>query len=109
MMTQFPTHDARATARVDRLREAAPVAATRVGVSGDDMEHDGIHQLVLTPLAERSWRLCDRAVSRTEAASVVAYVEMLDDGMYEAVWVSVGLGSARFPALADLFRAAVAK
>lgn len=71
------------------------------------MNHDDIHQLVLTPLADRSWRLCDRGVSRTDAASLVAYVELLDDGMYEAVWVSVGLGTGRFATLEGLFRAAV--
>ncbi len=71
------------------------------------MERDDIHQLVLTPLADRCWRLCDRGVSRRDAASVVAYVEMLDDGSYEAVWVSAGLGSARFPSLERLFLAAL--
>lgn len=71
------------------------------------MEHDDIHQLVLTPLADRAWRLCDRGVARSEVASVIAYVEQLDSGAYEAVWVSVGLGSARFASLEGLFRAAV--
>ncbi|WP_341998358.1 hypothetical protein MRBLWH7_000225 [Microbacterium sp. LWH7-1.2] len=71
------------------------------------MEHDDIHQLVLTPLADRAWRLCDRAVARSEVASVIAYVELLDSGAYQAVWVSVGLGSARFSSLEALFRAAV--
>ena len=71
------------------------------------MKHDDISQLVLTPLADRSWRLCDRGFSRSDAASLVAYVELLDNGMYEAVWVSVGLGSARFATLEGLFRAAV--
>ncbi|MFB7893904.1 hypothetical protein ACFC1I_17020 [Microbacterium sp. NPDC056044] len=71
------------------------------------MEHDDIHQLVLTPLADRAWRLCDRGVARSEVASVIAYVEQLDSGAYEAVWVSVGLGSARFATLESLFRAAI--
>ncbi|MFF2488300.1 hypothetical protein ACFVSU_17990 [Microbacterium sp. NPDC058062] len=71
------------------------------------MEHDDIHQLVLTPLVDRAWRLCDRGVARSEVASVIAYVEQLDSGAYEAVWVSVGLGSARFASLEGLFRAAV--
>ncbi|MBW9110797.1 hypothetical protein JNB63_12685 [Microbacterium trichothecenolyticum] len=73
------------------------------------MEHDDIRQLVLTPLADRAWRLCDRDVARNEVASVIAYVELLDSGAYEAVWVAVGLGSARFPTLEGLFRAAVEK
>ncbi len=71
------------------------------------MPRTDIHQLVLLPLADRCWRLCDQGVARTEATSVVAYVELLDDGTYEAVWVSVGLGSARFTTLEGLFRAAV--
>lgn len=71
------------------------------------MKHDDIHQLVLTPLGDRAWRLCDRGVATSEAASVVAYVELLDSGAYEAVWVSVGLGSARFSSLEGVFRAAV--
>lgn len=69
--------------------------------------HDDIHQLVLTPLAERAWRLRDRAVDRGDASSLVAYVELREDGMYEAVWVSVGCGTARFASLETLFLAAV--
>jgi len=71
------------------------------------MKRDDVHQLVLTPLAEQSWRLCDRSVARSDAASVVAYVELLDTGMYEAIWVSVGFGSTRYPSMEALFRAAV--
>jgi len=71
------------------------------------MRQDDLHQLVLTPLAERSWRLCDRSVSGKDAASVVAYVELLDDGAYEAVWVSIGIGSARFTTMESLLRASL--
>jgi hypothetical protein len=71
------------------------------------MKRDDVHQLVLTPLADRSWRLCDRSVARSDAASVVAYVELLETGMYEAIWVSVGFGSTRYPSMEALFRAAV--
>lgn len=71
------------------------------------MDRDDIHQLELTPLATGSWRLCDRSVAGCDAASVVAYVEQLDDGGYEAVWVSVGIGSARFTTLESLFHAAL--
>lgn len=71
------------------------------------MARDDIHQLVLMPLGDRAWRLCDQGVPRTEPTSVVAYVEQLDSGAYEAVWVSVGLGSARFTSLEGLFVAAV--
>ncbi|MFC8681734.1 hypothetical protein ACFT30_09440 [Microbacterium ureisolvens] len=71
------------------------------------MDHEGIHQLVLTPLAERSWRLCDRNVERGDAASLVAYVELLETGTYEAVWVSLGLGAARYASLEAVFLAAM--
>jgi len=73
----------------------------------EDVKRDDVHQLVLMPLADRSWRLCDRSVARSDAASVVAYVELLDSGMYEAIWVSVGFGSTRYPSMEALFRAAV--
>ena len=68
---------------------------------------EDIHQLVLTPLADRSWRLQDRAVDRADASRLVAYVELRDDGVYEAVWVSVGWGTARFTSLEMLFLSAV--
>lgn len=71
------------------------------------MQHDDIHQLVLTPLADRSWRLCDRSIERGDAASLVAYVELLDTGTYEAVWVALGLGTARYDSLEAVFHAAV--
>jgi hypothetical protein len=68
---------------------------------------DDIHQLVLTPLDDRAWRLRDQAIDRGDASRLVAYVELHDDGMYEAVWVSVGSGTARFASLEMLFLAAV--
>jgi len=71
------------------------------------MRSTDIHQLELTPLAERSWRLCDRSVAGSDAASVIAYVEQLDTGGYEAVWVSVGIGCVRFTSIEALFRAAL--
>jgi len=71
------------------------------------MRHHDLHRLELTPLADRSWRLCDRRVSGRDAASVVAYIELLDDGVYEAVWVSAGVGSARFATLESLMRASL--
>ncbi|WP_426320284.1 hypothetical protein [Microbacterium sp. E-13] len=73
------------------------------------MKRDDVHQLILTPLGDRAWRLCDRGVARHDVASLVAYVELLDSGAYEAVWVGVGLGSARFTSLDALFRAAIEK
>ena len=60
------------------------------------------HQLVLMPLCDRSWRLCDRSVTHTDPSSVIAYVEELEDGTYEAVWVSGGFGCARYVSLEPL-------
>lgn len=74
---------------------------------GAIMQRDDIHQLVLTPLCDRSWRLCDRGLARTDPASLVAYVELLDDGVYEVVWVSVGVGTAHYASLEELFLAAI--
>jgi hypothetical protein len=65
-----------------------------------------LDQLALIPLAERSWRLCDRSVARTDAASLIAYVELRENGMYEVVWVSIGFGTARYPTQEAVFRAA---
>lgn len=70
-------------------------------------QQEADHQLVLTPLCDRSWRLCDRSVTHTDPSSVIAYVEELQDGTYEAVWVSVGLGCARYPSLEPLLLDAI--
>jgi len=64
------------------------------------------HQLCLDPLSETTWRLRDRAVATCDADSVVAYVELRPDGLYEATWVAHGIGTATYPAIADLLRAA---
>jgi len=77
-----------------------------VGGDGEEIMHHDIHQLILTPLGDRAWRLCDRSMASNDVASVVAYVEQLESGGYEAVWVSVGLGSAQFASWDDLFRSA---
>ena len=65
------------------------------------------HQLVLMPLCDRSWRLCDRSVTHTDPSSVIAYVEELEDGAYEAVWVSGGFGCARYVSLEPLLADAI--
>ena len=65
------------------------------------------HQLFLMPLCDRSWRLCDRSVTHTDPSSVIAYVEELEDGTYEAVWVSGGFGCARYVSLEPLLADAI--
>lgn len=63
-------------------------------------------QLVLVPLDERSWRLCDRSVPHHDPASVVAYVEMTHNGVYDVIWLSVGFGASRYSSLESLLQAA---
>lgn len=68
---------------------------------------DDVRQLILSPLDATSWRLCDRSVASSHAASLVAYVEQLGPSLYEVVWVSVGAGAQRFRSIDEVFRAAV--
>jgi hypothetical protein len=61
---------------------------------------DNYHQLELVPLGEGAWRVCDRSVASSDAASVIAYVEQIpmDDFhelMYEVVWVHGTRGTTR--------------
>jgi hypothetical protein len=56
-------------------------------------------QLVLVPLDDRAWRLCDRSIARNDPANVVAYVELLPNDVYEVIWVSVGFGTVRYASL----------
>jgi hypothetical protein len=61
---------------------------------------DTYHQLELVPLGEGAWRVCDRSVATSDAASVIAYVEHqpTDDRSelsYEAVWVQFTRGTTR--------------
>jgi hypothetical protein len=71
------------------------------------MVMEAVHQLMLTPLDDTSWRLCDRNVLSDDPASLVAYVQQVDADAYEVVWISHGVGSARFASLDEVFRAAV--
>jgi hypothetical protein len=71
------------------------------------MPREAVRQLMLTPLDETSWRLCDRAVLSDDPASLVAYVQQIDGDAYEVVWISHGAGSQRFVSLDEVFRAAI--
>jgi hypothetical protein len=72
------------------------------------MQHDDVHQLVLSPLGPGRWRLCDRAVSGSDPASLVAYIERRGASSYEVVWVALPVGVQRFSQLDLVFEAAVA-
>ena len=65
------------------------------------------HQLVLVPLDERAWRLCDRSIARNDPANVIAYVELTPSEAYEVIWVSVGFGTSRYASLDRLLDDAV--
>lgn len=65
---------------------------------------DTYHQLELMPLTEGAWRICDRSVASSDAASVIAYVEQLttDDRSelcFEVVWVHGTRGITRHTSL----------
>ncbi|WP_246533570.1 hypothetical protein [Microbacterium flavescens] len=51
-----------------------------------------VHHLELVPLGDSAWRLCDRARGHLdgEDGTLIAYVERLPTGSYEAVWVYHG-------------------
>ena len=59
-------------------------------------------QLNLDPLSESSWRLCDGALQPCDAESVLAYVELRDDGRYEVIWVAHVRGRAEFDTLGEV-------
>jgi len=59
-------------------------------------------QLVLDPLSDTTWRLCDRSVAACDADNVVAYIERLADGTYEVIWVSHSVGIATFATLEEV-------
>jgi hypothetical protein len=72
---------------------------------------DTYHQLELVPLIEGAWRVCDRSVAASDAASVIAYVEKIstdDRGelSYEAVWVQYTRGTTRHTSMQSVLRMA---
>lgn len=64
------------------------------------------HQLTLDPLSDRTWRLCDHSFAACDADSVVAYIELREDALYEVTWVTHGVGTAVYETLGDLLREA---
>jgi len=68
----------------------------------------GTRQLVLEPIDDGAWRLSDRSIRSSDAASVIAYVERRPDGLYEVTWLISGVGAYIFRTLADLVRSAAA-
>lgn len=72
---------------------------------------DTYHQLELVPLIEGAWRVCDRSVAASDAASVIAYVEQVstDDRSelgYEVVWVQGARGTTRHTSIESVLRMA---
>lgn len=62
-------------------------------------EASTIHQLVLETISEGAWRLCDRAVATSDAANVVAYVEVAPPDGFDVVWVMPGHRRGRYRTL----------
>lgn len=62
------------------------------------------HQLMLDPIDDDAWRLCDHSFAASDADSVVAYIERRDDGLYEVTWVAHGVGTAVYATMGDLLR-----
>lgn len=58
------------------------------------------------PLGRGAWRLCDRT-KEDAGLALLAYVEFLEDGAYEAVWVAARSGTSRHATLDDVVRAAL--
>ena len=70
------------------------------------MRTDDSPRLVLDPIDETSWRLCDRAVDSNDADNVLAYVEQRDDGRIDVTWLVRCLGTATFATVGDLLESA---
>ncbi|MBW9110009.1 hypothetical protein [Microbacterium ureisolvens] len=62
-------------------------------------EARSIHQLVLEPVSEGAWRLCDRAVAANHAGNVVAYVEVAPPDGFDVVWIIPGHRPGRYRTL----------
>lgn len=59
-------------------------------------------ELVFEPLGEGAWRLCDSTIEENNAARVVAYVERMADGGFEAIWIGMGVASTWHPSREDV-------
>lgn len=59
------------------------------------------HQLTLEPIADGSWRLCDRNIDAHDADSLVAYIERRG-GRYEVTWTHDDLPNASYDSLGEL-------
>ncbi|MHC2998486.1 hypothetical protein [Microbacterium sp. HJ5] len=68
-----------------------------------------VHHLELVPLGDRAWRLCDHAEAGVAGGDgeLVAYVERLPSGAYEAVWVRGGSRVDVYASLAAVLVAGV--
>ncbi|MFF2631843.1 hypothetical protein ACFVR6_03045 [Microbacterium sp. NPDC058021] len=58
------------------------------------------------PLGRVAWRLSDRT-EKDPGLALLAYVEFVEGGAYEAVWVSVRTGTSRHSTLDEVVRTAL--
>jgi hypothetical protein len=66
-------------------------------------------RLVFEPLGEDAWRLCDADIDEASAERLIAYVERVATGGYEAIWMGPGLRSSRHASREDIRRTAMAQ
>lgn len=69
------------------------------------MPDDPVHELALSPLGQDAWRLCDPAISASDAENVIAYVEQ-SAVCYGVTWVHGGFGTAWFDTMDEVMAAA---
>lgn len=51
----------------------------------------GQQRLAFEPLGDSAWRLCDHASDEDSAERLVAYVEQIASGGFEAIWIGLGV------------------
>lgn len=66
-----------------------------------------VHRLLLEPVTDGAWRLCDGAVAHSDAANVVAYIEQDEHGSYDVVWVLSAKPSDRYDTIEEIFEEAM--
>lgn len=63
--------------------------------------------VVLTPVGDNAWRLCDHRMPPDDPAGLIGYVERTDSTGFDVAWVTGKLGIERFATMDDVLRATV--
>lgn len=56
-------------------------------------------------LTHTDWRVSDSRIDRSEPRRLLGYIERLDDGRYEALWISEPIGWAYLPTMSQAVEA----